>query len=346
MTRFSSHEGLALFRTSLLSWAILAMALSAPAGEPRKLRIGIIGCDTSHAAAFTQIINHPDAAKNDPNLAGLEVVAAFPGGSADLPVSADRVEKFTAQLRDQYKLEIVDSIDALLPKVDAILLLSVDGRVHWKQAEPVLKAKKPVYIDKPFAVSLVDAMNIVNAAKETKTPVFSCSSLRYGKKIEGIKKDEKIGAILGCVTYGPCTYAPHHPDLAFYGVHGLELLYAFMGPGCRTVTRTHTEDCDILTGTWADGRVATYRGTRRGKGDFGATVFGKAGIVSTAPYDGYAPMLGEVGKFFRTGVSPVSAEEMLEVIAVIEAAQLSKDRGGVPVALAEVYKTAESKLTP
>ncbi len=335
-----------MIRSLFTAIALIAVADAGFAGEPKKIRVGIIGCDTSHAAAFTSIINHPDAAKNDPNLAGLEVVAAFPGGSADLPVSRDRVEKFTAQLREKYKIEIVDSIESLLPKVDAVLLLSVDGRVHFKQAEPIFKARKPVYIDKPFAASLVDAIKIVDGARLSKTPVLSCSSLRYSKKIEGIKNDEKVGAILGCLTYGPCTYAPHHPDLAFYGVHGLELLYAFMGPGCQSVTRTHTNDCDVVTGTWADGRVATYRGTRSGKGDFGATVFGKAGNISTLPYDGYAPMLSEVGKFFRSGVSPVSADEMLEVIAVIEAGELSKERGGAPVALAEVFKAAKAKLTP
>ncbi len=329
-------------RFAIAALASLAFAVFGLTDDPVKLRIGIIGCDTSHAAAFTTVFNDPASAKADPTFAGFEVVAAFPGGSADLPVSKDRVEKFTAQLRDKHKVEIVDSIDALLPKVDAVLLLSVDGRVHLKQAQATFKARKPVYVDKPFAASLVDAIEIVELAKEAKTPVFSCSSLRYSKKIDGIKKDEKIGPIIGCLTYGSCTYAPHHPDLAFYGVHGLELMYAFMGPGCKSVARTHTDDCDVLTGTWGDGRVATYRGIRSGKADFGATVFGKAGNVSVLPYDGYTPMLSEVAKFFRTGVSPVSAEEMLEVIAVIEAADLSKARAGATVKLAEVFEAARA----
>lgn len=327
-----------------LAWAVGAIAY---AQEPRQLRIGIIGCDTSHAIAFTQIFHDPklDAA-SEPDLANCKVVAAFPGGSPDLPVSRDRVAKFTAELRDKLNIEIVDSIDALLPKVDAVLLLSVDGRIHLKQAAAVFKARKPVYVDKPLAASLADAIAIVDMAKESKTPLMSCSSLRYGKGVDAIKSDPKIGTVLGCLTYGPGTYAPHHPDLAFYGIHGLELLYALMGPGCESITRVHTKDTDVLTGTWKDGRVATYRGIRSEKADFGATVFGANGVVHAQPYDGYKPMLREVAKFFRTGTSPISPEEMIEVIAVIEAADLSKTNGGGPVSIAEVIKATRPSPRP
>ena len=47
-------------------------------------------------------------------------------------------------------VEIVDSIDELLPKVDVVFLESVDGRPHLSQARPVLKAGKRLFIDKPF----------------------------------------------------------------------------------------------------------------------------------------------------------------------------------------------------
>ncbi len=37
---------------------LLAFALSSTAAE---IRIGLVGCDTSHATAFTQILNDPAA---------------------------------------------------------------------------------------------------------------------------------------------------------------------------------------------------------------------------------------------------------------------------------------------
>ena len=85
-------------------------------------------------------------AKDDGDLAGVRVVVGFPGGSPDVASSRDRVEGFTKQLRDQFKVEIVSSIDELLAKVDVVLLESVDGRPHLSQVIPVLKAGKPATV--------------------------------------------------------------------------------------------------------------------------------------------------------------------------------------------------------
>ena len=111
-------------------------------------------------------------------------MAAFPGGSPDLPTSIDRVPGFTEDVK-KLGVEIVDSIDALLPKVDAVLLESVDGRPHLEQARPVIKAGKPLFIDKPVAASLADAMEIFRLAEEADVPCFSSSSLRFSPGIAG-----------------------------------------------------------------------------------------------------------------------------------------------------------------
>jgi hypothetical protein len=41
-------------------------------------------------------------------------------------------------------------------------------------------------------------------------------------------------------------------------------------------------------------------------------------------------------EFFRTGTSPVPVEETLEIMAFMEAADVSKARNGAPVAIADV----------
>ena len=69
-------------------------------------------------------------------------------------------------------VEIVDSIDELLKRVDVVLLESVDGRPHLAQARPVIAAGKPLFIDKPMAASLADAMQIFRLAKEKNVAVF------------------------------------------------------------------------------------------------------------------------------------------------------------------------------
>ena len=316
------------------------MSVPCPGEE---IRVGIIGLDTSHCVAFTSLLNDPQKASEAarPHLAGVRVVAAWPGGSPDLPASIDRVEGYTEELRGQ-GIEIVASIPELLARVDAVLLESVDGRPHLEQARPVLAAGKPVFIDKPLAGSLADALEILRLARETGTPCFSSSALRFSPGIAGMRRDERVGEVLGCDAYGPCPLEPHHPDLFWYGIHGVETLFTIMGPGCVEVTRVHTEGYDLVVGRWRDGRVGTFRGLRQGRQDYGATVFGTQGIAPSGGFAGYEPLVVEIAKFFKTGQPPVSLEETIELFAFMEAADESKRHGGAPVTLESVLAKAKS----
>jgi predicted dehydrogenase len=250
------------------------------------------------------------------------------------------VAGYTKQLREEFGVEIVDSIEALLPKVDVVLLESVDGRPHLEQVKPVFKAKKPVFIDKPVAGSLADAIRIFDLAREHNVPCFSSSSLRFSPGILAMRNNAKVGDVLGCDAYGPCALEEHHPDLFWYGIHGVETLFTIMGTGCETVSRVQTKDTELVTGVWKGGCVGTFRGIRSGKSDYGATVFGTNGIAPSGGYGGYEPLVVEICKFFRTGKPPVSAEETLEIFAFMEAADESKRQGGSPVTLASVMTKA------
>lgn len=331
----------------LMASTLTAQAASAQDKDPAQadtIRVGIIGLDTSHAPAFTKAFNDPDAVAEAlrADLAGIKVVAAFPGGSKDVPDSANRVEGFTNQLRDM-NVEIVDSIDALLGKVDAVLLESVDGRPHLDQVRPVFKAGKRVFLDKPVAGTLADAIEIYRLSQESGVPCFSSSALRFSPGIVSMRNNDQVGDILGCEAFSPCHLEPHHPDLYWYGIHGVELLYTIMGTGCKSVSRAHTENTDLVTGTWADGRVATYRGLRAGAQDYGALVFGSKGIVRSGSFGGYEPLVVEIARFFKTGKPPVSAEETIEIMAFMEAADESKRQGGAPVDLQTVIDQATKR---
>jgi predicted dehydrogenase len=309
------------------------------AETPRPLRAGLIGCDTSHVIAFTRLLNR---AKPDSPFGGVVVVAAYAGGSPDVAASSKRVSGFTRQLRDEYHVEIVNSIEELLAKVDVVLLESVDGRPHLKQALLVFKSHKPVFIDKPIAGSLADALRIFELARRYKTPCFSSSSLRFSPEIARRRKDPKVGEILGCDVYGPCELEPHHPDLFWYGIHGVESLFTVMGTGCKSVARVQTADMEFVTGVWEGGRIGTFRGIRKGKSGYGGTAFGTRGIVPFSSSAGYEPLVEEICKFFKTGQPPVSAAETLEIYAFMEAADESKRQGGIPVTLESVLAKARA----
>ena len=298
----------------------------------KPIRVGLIGLDTSHAPAFTRILND---SKSDNYVSGARVVCAYPGGSPDVEASYTRIDRFTSQIRDEFKVEIVQDIPTLLKKVDAVIINSVDGRVHLEQVKPVIAAKKPVFIDKPMAASLDDVQEIFRLANQAGVPCFSSSSLRF---LEGIREslaDTSLGKVVGCHVYGPSSLEPHHPDLFWYGIHGVEMLFTVMGPECVSASRVHTEGTDVVTGKWKDGRLGTFRGIREGKSDYGMTIFFEKEVRHIERGKGslYKKLLVEIINFFKTGKSPVPQEETLAIFAFMEAADKSKENNGKVILL-------------
>ncbi len=307
-------------------------------GAQQQGKIGIIGLDTSHSTAFTKAINGPDA---KPEFAGFRIVAAYPKGSNDIKSSVDRIPGYIEEVK-KYGVEITSSIDDLLKKVDYVLLETNDGRIHFEQALPVFRAGKRMFIDKPIAASLEHAIAIFDASTHFKVPVFSSSSLRY---IPGVLEvaEGKIGKVTGADTFSPCSLEKSHPDLFWYGIHGVETLFAVMGTGCKTVTRASTPDTDVAVGIWNDGRIGTFRGTRTGQHGYGGTAFGEKGSMSLGTYAGYDPLLIRILEFFKTGVEPVKREETIEIFAFMQAAEVSKMKGGIPVDVEKVMTDARKK---
>lgn len=294
-------------------------------------RIGIIGLDTSHSVAFTKSLN---ADSPNPVYDGFKVVAAYPHGSKDIVSSTERIPGYTEQVQ-KLGVEIVASIQDLLNKVDFVMLETNDGRLHLEQAIEIFKAGKTTFIDKPIAASLKDAKSIFKEAKKYKVPVFSSSSLRFATGMQEIKQG-KIGAVSGADTYSPMKFEKTHPDLFWYGIHGVEMLFTVMGPGCVSVQRTISEEQEVCTGIWDDGRIGTFRGIKSGKQDYGGIAYGKSGILHLGPYNGYDPLLLKIIEFFKSGIPPVDERETLAILAFMEAADVSKNAKGARVTLAQI----------
>ena len=295
--------------------------------QTAELRLGIIGADTSHAVEFIRILNDGSARDHVP---GARVVAVYKGGSPDIAASHDRIENFTAQLRDKWHLPFVEHIEDLCPLVDGILLESGDGRIHLEQFRVAASCHKPIFIDKPLASTLADARAIAQLAAAQHIVWFSASSLRFSD-IQTLRSPQLLGAFV----WSPGPLEPHHQlDLSWYAIHGVEMLFTLMGPGVAQVTRTYTADTEVVTGVWKDGRVGTLRASRP-YGDYGAVAFypnNKTGVVNNLPIS-YAPLVQEIVKFMHTGVPPVSNAETLEMFEFMDAAQQSREQNGIAIKL-------------
>src|SRR6266576_6131227 len=317
-------------KTQIVLLGALACGATALGGA---LRIGIIGCDTSHVIAFIETLNNPAAKGHVP---GGKVVAAYRGGSPDIPDSASRLEGYTKTLQEKYGVRMCDSIEELCQNVDAVLLESLDGRPKLEQVKPVLKARKPVFLDKPMAGSFRDVLEIFRLAEKAKVPLFTSSSLRFAKDTQAVRNGS-IGRVRYAETYGPCEIESHHPDLYWYGVHAVESLFTIMGTGCATVQRGKTADGKIeVTGTWEGGRKGVFREDK----NFHGSAEGEKDETKAGSFDGYVPLVAESIKFFQTGGAPVTPEETIEIFAFMEAADESKQQGGAPVKIKDVLKKA------
>lgn len=322
--------------TLLLICSVSTMAQDPSNPDKEPIRIGMIGLDTSHATAFTKILNGGE-------VPGAKVIAGVPQSSPDMATSHTRLEGYVEELEKEWGVKMFDSIEEMLPHVDAVMVESVDGRPHLRQAAPAIKAGKKVFIDKPMAASLSDVIQIFELAEEHGVPVWSASNLRYHEGIVAAQK-ARVGEITMALSYGPSPIEKTHPDLAWYGIHPVEALFTVMGPEVRTVQRTHTPGTDLVTGTWDGDRIGTVMGIRAGKRAYGIKVFGTRAIVEESAGAAYPQLMRQVVKFFETGNPPVSPEETIAIFAFIEAADLSRDRDGAPVSIEEVIRMARKKL--
>lgn len=300
------------------------------------LRIGIIGLDTSHVIAFSQIFNDP---KNAHHLSSGRIAVAFPGGSPDFPLSINRVEGYTKQLRDDFGVKIVDDCASVAKECDLVMIESVDGRVHLDQFKQTLAFKKPTYIDKPLAVCSDEAREIFRLAKQNGIPLMSASSLRYADGVVNARdprKQQELGAIRGCDVFGPMEIEPTQPGLYWYGIHSVEMMVAIMGAGCQQVQTDMNANADIVTATWGDGRVAVLRGNRKAHSSFGAVVHHEKAhqyVDAAAGRPKYVNLLDAIMRSLPQGHSDIPEQETLDIIRLIEAANESRENGGRVVKL-------------
>lgn len=288
------------------------------------IKLGLLDFDTSHAVEFSRRLNKTPGTPEDQVVEGANIVIGCPGESK---LSADRIAGYTDQMK-KFGVPLVENPADMIGKVDGMLIEAVDGTVHYERAKPFLEAGIPCFIDKPFTCSVADAKKILELSEKKKAPVFSSSSLRYSPDVVQYAADSKQGKIVGCMVYGPAHLSPlpeRNAGLFHYGIHGVEILYTLMGPGCERVTCTHEKGVDQVTGQWKDGRVATVRGNRDSTSDYGFVGFTEKGIKAVPVGTGviYRELLKQVVEFFKGGKSPVEASVMLEIVAFIEAANKS-----------------------
>lgn len=289
-------------------------------------RLGIVDFDSSHCVEFSRRFNHVgmDA---DQIVEGARVVLGCPGSSEMFP---HRIQEHLPDV-EACGIELVDHPEKMLGQIDAVLILSICGAAHRSRVEPFLKAGIPAFVDKPFACSLEDAQAMFALAQTTGSSLWSSSGMRFASEVEEFPAQAKLyGNLHGLLSYGPAKRAQGNPGLLHYGIHATEVLCTLMGTGCRSVSARHVDGADVVTGEWQDGRLATLRGQRAGSTAYGFTAFCQNGVIQqpiSARYS-YRNLCQQIVTTLRTGQTPVSPAQTLEVIGFALAALESEHSQG------------------
>lgn len=292
-------------------------------------RIGLVGLDTSHVTAFTKLLNDPGVEHHVP---GGRITVAFAGGSPDLEASRSRVDGFTRELHDDWEVKILPSPRDVADAVDVVFITAVDSRTHLAYVQEVAPAGKPMFIDKPFAQTRTEAEQMIAAARRHGVAITGGSSLRFADRLTELLDDDALGPIIGCDVFGPMAVNDLMPGLLWYGCHCIDVLQRVMGRGVADVSAAISDNADVYTYVYSDGRVATYRGGRNGHHQFGIAIHRAEGFQQATLQPGpgqrpwYAAMLGAILEPLKRNEPPVAAEDILEVMHMMDIGNQARER--------------------
>lgn len=271
------------------------------------IRIGLVGLDSSHADDFIRHLNregrHPD----------LRITALQGGREA-------RMAELQALDRD---LAVCPTVESLLGKVDAVIVGHRDGALHRDAAIACLAASRPVFVDKPLANTRSDAEAIVDAAERAGVALLSGSALRWQAETRRIKA--RLSGVDGATElHAWGTWHPHsdYGGAIFYAIHTVELAQELLGPHFRKVKRCRTGDPAIAYRCGDTAVTLSFQPPgASGHAEFGVEISGK-GVAFRRPIvlgdDYMLPVVDQIAIMLRTGVSPMSREELIAPLALME----------------------------
>lgn len=220
--------------------------------------------------------------------------------------------------------QVCDDLAECGRDVDGILIPDDCTCRHYRHAETLWPAGKPMFIDKPLAGTIEEAEGVVAKAEEHGVPVFSASGLQFTEEIDKARHQiRRLGSVL-------CAVAASPNELVFYGIHGLAMLWQLYGPGIASVQNVGEGDVDLVKYRWRDGHLGVQVGLEGGRPGWKLTVFGETGRLDISVGDAdyfYWRVMSQFIAMVKTGEPPLPNEQMLEIIRALCLAKESKRRG-------------------
>lgn len=272
-------------------------------------KVGIIGSENSHAAAFSEIFN-------------------LSGEYEDVRVTAIWGEDMEAsrKIAEKCHVEIVKPED-MLPNVDAVMVTSRNGALHWGYVRPFIEAGKSAFVDKPLANDSKEALAIIELAVEKHVPLVGGSSLKLIADTLALKEAadaaRAAGGLLGGNVYAPVSLDNPYGGFYFYSSHLIEIALTIFGYDPLAVTAVRQESGIAAVLEYADYSV-TLNYTN-GAYNYGGVVLGKDGVSGRVINmdDAYAREAASFVHMLRTGESEIPPKDLAQPVRVLNAIEAS-----------------------
>lgn len=291
-------------------------------GIMKKIKVAIIGLDSSHSIQFAKRAQAPECEEAQ-KVDGLEIISCM---RFETPFQDKKgLDERTAQL-EKWGVKVYEDFDKAVEGAEALLLEVNDPALHVEYFEKAAKLGLPLFLDKPLADNMENGLEIASIAKKYNVRMFSASSLRFIKNIEEIIdgfEDVQCASV-----FGPLGIAFAGESVVWYGVHAFEMLQRMMGRGALEVSVVKDDKGVVAVIKYKDGRrgvvelaegAFVYGGSMRSNSD-------KAVFVADMTF-AYKGLLEKIVDFFNGSSVPVEFEDTLEIMNMLDATVKSMKSG-------------------
>ena len=281
------------------------------------LNIGIVGAENSHTAAIAKVLNV------EKKLPGVRVTHVWGETAAFARAAAE-----AGQIPN-----IIKEPEELIGQVDAAAVDHRHGKYHLPAVKPLLEAKMPLFVDKPFCYRKAEGKRFLARAQQLGVPVCSFSTLPKQQSFADLKKEmRQLGEIYAVVSTGACDIKSKWGGIFFYGIHQVDMVLRLLGYDMayaevqRGSGQNHT-----ATITYKNGAIATMNLIGGGSAPFHISVIGAKGRIDKAivmDASSYLTGIRDFVRMFKTGKTKETVESMVGPVAALEALEKSVAKKG------------------
>ena len=280
------------------------------------LNIGIVGAENSHTAAIAKVLNV------EKRVRGVRVTHVW-GETKAFAAAAAAAGEIP---------HIVKEPEELIGQVDAACVDHRHGKYHLPAVSPLLEARLPLFVDKPFCYRKAEGKRFLARAKTLGVPVCSFSTLPKQASFKALAKElRQLGQIQVLVATGPCDIKSKWGGIFFYGIHQVDMVLRLLGYDISHVQvakgkgQNHTAQIAYNNGT-----VATMNLVGGARAPFHLSAIGEKGRIDeliVSDDSSYLTGIRDFCRTFRTGKTDETEQTMLGPVAVLEGLEKSVASG-------------------